>query len=173
MTKLRIEDRGKNKGELVADNRSKPNLRNVKDLRYSRKITTKCNDCPYRAIEEGGDGFCTKYKKNALCIIKKDISKIVDKFEERDANTVLSMMEAEYRNNFEKLLFFQSIEEMGGELNPEVTKRINAMTNLSKAYQDIKLRNSTVEVEERRKITNDEVTEISRIVRQTLEKDNV
>ena len=167
---IRIEDRGENKGKPVLNNNKKPNMRNIKNLRYSRKITTKCNDCPLRSIEEGGDGYCTKYKKDSLCVIKADIVKLIDQFETRDTNTIIPLMEAEYKNNFEKLLFFQTLEDMGNTLNPEVTKRINAMTNLGKAYEDIKRRNSTIEIEERQKLSDNEVTEISRIVRGQLQE---
>jgi len=165
----RVEDRGEKKGELVVDNRKKPNMRHIKDLRYSRKITTHCNNCPLRSINEGGDGYCTKYEKDALCVIKADIVKLVDKFETRDSNTMMPLMEAEYKNNFERMLFFQTLEDMGNELNPEVTKRLNAMTNMFKAYEDIKRRNNTIEVEERQKISDNEVTEITRIIRKQLD----
>lgn len=168
----RKEDRGENKGKIVLNKNNKPNMRNVKNLKYSRKITTKCNDCPLRDIDEGGDGFCTKYKKDSLCIIKEDIKKLVDKFETRDVNTIMPLMEAEYKNNFERMLFFQTLEDMSNELNPEVTKRLNAMTNMFKAYEDIKRRNNTIEVEERHKISDNEVTEISRIVRAQIKDDN-
>ena len=68
-------------------------------------------------------------------------------------------------NNFEKLLFFQAIESMGNELNPEGTKRINAMTGLAKAYEEIKRRNSTIEIEEKVKMSDNEIFEISRIIK--------
>ena len=167
----RVEDRGDKKGELVVNKNKKPNMRHAKDLKYSRQITTHCDDCPLRPINEGGDGYCTKYKKDSLCVIKEDIKKLVDKFETRDTSTIMPLMEAEYKNNFERMLFFQTLEDMGNELNPEVTKRLNAMTNMFKAYEDIKRRNNTIEVEERHKISDNEVTEITRIVRAQIEQD--
>jgi len=153
--------------ELVIDKRTLPKKipSNVKDLNYARNLPPECNGCPFRPQEVGGNSICTVYEKDALCIIRKDIAKLVDKCGGR----TLDLMEAEFHNNFEKLMFFETMEDQTGELNPEVTKRINSLNNLGKVINEIKTKRETVEVTEKKTLSQDQIHEIAKTIKLTKE----
>jgi len=158
--------------ELVIDKRSLPNVKNTrraKSLKYARNLPAQCNVCPYRSIEDGGNGICDKYERDSVCVIRKDIEKAVDVFNERNEGRILAMMESEFTDNFEKLVFFQAMENAGGELNPEVTKRINSMTNLGKIISEIKTKKETVEFKEVKRLSKGKIEEIARMISTTKE----
>lgn len=158
--------------ELVIDKRTvsnKNNKRRAKSLKYARNLPAHCNECPFRPDNIGGNGVCDKYKIDSVCVVRKDISKVVDKFNERNEGKILAMMESEYTDNFEKLVFFQAMENAGGELNPEVTKRISAMTNLGKVISEIKTKKETIEIKETKTISKNKREEIARMLSITQE----
>jgi len=170
MVKL-IEKRDDKTGkvELKIDKRTLPKKipHNVKDLNYARDLPPECNTCPFRPIEEGGNGLCPKYKKDSLCVIRKDIAKLVDKYGGR----TLDLMEVEFHNNFEKLMFFEAMEDHKGELNPEITKRMNAISNLGKIINEIKTKRETVEITEKKTLSEGQIHEIARTLKLT--KDDI
>ena len=158
--------------ELVIDKRTLPNVKNTrraKSLKYARDLPPNCNSCPYRSIDDGGNGICDQYEEDAVCVIRKDIGKAVDVFNERNEGKILAMMESEYTDNFSKLVFFQRMEDKGGELNPEVTKRISAMTNLGKVISEIKTKKETIEVKEVKRLSKGKIEEIARMISTTRE----
>ena len=64
--------------ELVIDKRTLPNKdnkRRSKSLKYARNLPAQCNVCPYRSVEDGGNGVCPKYERDSVCVIRKDIEK--------------------------------------------------------------------------------------------------
>ncbi len=155
--------------ELVIDKRTLPHkATNHKGLKYARNLPPECNSCPFRPESEGGDGICTKYKKDSLCIIRNDIAKLVDKVGGR----TLDLLEDEFNDNYEKLRFFEQMEDMKGELNPEVTKRINSLNNLGKVINEIKAKRDTIEVTEKKTFSQDQLHEIARTLKLTKEDIN-
>lgn len=162
-----IEKKDNVTGEITLDidKRTLPHKKptNVKGLKYARNLPPECNGCPFRPQEEGGNGVCTEYKKDSLCLIRKDIAKEIDKLGGR----TLELMEAEFYDNYEKLKFFEQMEDMSGELNPEVTKRINALNNSGKIINEIKAKRDTVEITEKKSLTENEIHEIARTVKLT------
>lgn len=155
--------------ELVIDKRTLPHKpTNHKGLKYARNLPPECNSCPFRPESEGGDGICTKYKKDSLCIIRNDIAKLVDKVGGR----TLDLLEDEFNDNYEKLRFFEQMEDMKGELNPEVTKRINSLNNLGKVINEIKAKRDTIEVTEKKTFSQDQLHEIARTLKLTKEDIN-
>jgi hypothetical protein len=74
-------------------------------------------------------------------------------------------MEAEFHNNFEKLIFFESMEDQTSELNPEVTKRINSLTNLGKVINEIKTKRETVEITQTESLSDNQKHEIAKTVK--------
>jgi len=157
--------------ELVIDKRTLPNPKNTrrtKSLKYARNLPSHCNECPYRSTDVGGNGVCEKYEADSVCVIRKDIAKAVDVFNERNEGKILAMMESEFTDNFEKLVFFQTMESAGNELNPEVTKRISAMTNLGKVISEIKTKKETIQIKETR-ISKGKIEEIGQMISVTSE----
>lgn len=158
--------------ELVIDKRTINNTKNTrraKSLKYARNLPANCNSCPYRAEDDGGNGVCEKYERDSVCIIRKDIEKAVDIFNERNEGKILAMMESEFTDNFEKLVFFQAMENAGGELNSEITKRISSMTNLGKVISEIKTKKETIEVKEVKRLSRGKIEEIARMISTTTE----
>lgn len=155
--------------ELVIDKRTLPHKKptNAKGLKYARDLPPECNSCPFRPESEGGNSVCTVYAKDSVCIIRKDIAKVVD----LAGGRTLELMEAEFYDNYEKLKFFEQMEDMKGELNPEVTKRINAMNNSGKIINEIKAKRDTVEIKEVKTLSEGQIHEIARTLKLT--KDDV
>jgi hypothetical protein len=146
---------------------------NVKHLRYSRILPPECNMCPYRPQEEGGNGICTKYAKDSVCVIRADFAKLVDKFDgERNSDKVLQFLQAEYENNFEKLAFFEQMEDMSGKLDPEVTKRMNAMTNMAKILNEMRTKRESIEITKTETLSDDMKHQIAQTIKLTRESDN-
>ena len=135
---------------LKIDNRTidkKKNPPNIKHLKFARNLPIECDSCPYRSIDDGGNGICPKYEPGAACIVRKDIAKMVDEYDgERDPNILLGRMEATFENESEKLIFYEQMEDLKGELNPEVTKRMNSIGNLGKIIAEIKTKERSVEI---------------------------
>lgn len=159
---------------LVLDKRTLPKTKNppnVKTLRYSRMLPPECNMCPYRPEEVGGNSICSKYKKDSVCVIRKDFAKLVDKFDgQRNSDKVLLFLQAEYENNFEKLAFFEQIEDMSGTLDPEVTKRINAMSNMGKILTEMRTRRESLEVTKTDTLSDDMKHQIAQTIKVTRDK---
>jgi len=120
----------------------------LKDLRKSAHLPAYCNDCVYRSKEDGGNGICTVYEKDSLCVIKTRINKAVTKYSTRNPDQLIPLLQEEFESVYEQLKFHQAIENMANEYNPEVTKRINAVTNLAKVINDMKGVKRTVEMTE-------------------------
>lgn len=170
-----VTDQKTGSKSLELDKRKLPHYKaptNVKTLRYSRILPPECNQCPYRPQEEGGNGICKKYKKDSVCVIRKDFAALVDKFDgERDADKVLLFLQAEYENNFEKLAFFEQMEDMSGTLDPEVTKRINAVSNMGKILNEMRTRRESVEITKTETLSEDMKHQIAQSI--TFTKDVV
>ena len=159
---------------LVLDKRTLPKTKNppnVKTLRYSRVLPPECNMCPYRPEEKGGNGICSKYKEDSVCVIRKDFAKLVDKFDgQRNSDKVLLFLQAEYENNFEKLAFFEQMEDMSGTLDPEVTKRMNAMSNMGKILTEMRTRRESLEVTKTETLSDDVKHQIAQTIKVTKDK---
>lgn len=143
---------------------------NVKDLTYSRKLPVKCDECPYRPKSVRGNGICTKYEAGSLCIIRKDIRKLVDEYGDRSPGQIIPLMREEFEANYEKLKFFEGLEVMSGSLDPEVTKRITVLTNLGRAINELEKTKTTVEVSETKTLSAEKKDEIQRMFKITKEE---
>jgi hypothetical protein len=151
--------------ELAVDGRTTPRAPNLKHLRYSRKLPMVCNDCPYRPKSEGGSiGLCISYEKDSVCKIRADTRKIIEKYSVSNSSQILPLLEEEFEANFEKLKFFEAIETMTNKLDPEVTKRQNALAGLGKLISDMKTKKNTMTITETKTITEDQKTEIARMI---------
>ena len=143
---------------------------NVKDLVYSRVLPVNCDTCPYRSKETRGNGICTKYEAGSLCIIRKDIRKLVDEYSTRSPGQIIPLIREEFEANYEKLKFFEGLEHMSGKLDPEVTKRITVLTNLGKAINELEKTKTIVEVSETKTLSAEKKDEIQRIFKITKEE---
>jgi len=175
MVKLVVKKKEGETKKLVVDKRSldkKKDPPRVKHLKFARNLPIMCNDCPYRAKEDAGNGICVKYKKDSVCTIRTDISKVVDEYETRNPDVILPLMEEEFMNNYTKLKFFETLEDMNNELNSEVTKRISVLDKLGKTINEMKSTRRTVEVSETKVLSEDKKDEIRQLFRVTQESSN-
>lgn len=163
------QEKGNNLPELKIKKTLPPNL---KHLRYSKDLPTKCDDCPYRAKEASGNGICTQYEKGGLCTIRKDIRSVVEEYSIRSAGAILPILEEEFEANYEKLKFFHMLENMQAELNPELTKRIAILDKLGKTINELKSTKQTMEISETKTLSPEKREEISRMITITHEASN-
>lgn len=155
---------------VVIDKRSMQIPPNVKHLRYSRRLPLKCDDCPFRAKEVKGNGVCSVYEKGSLCVIRKDIRTAIEKYSTRSPDQIIPLLQEEFDANYEKLKFFEALENMSAELDPEVTKRQNSLANIGKLLYELRQKKSTIELSERKTLTDDKKQEIAKVVRITREE---
>ena len=175
MVKTRVvKQDGQEHGELIVDKRTlkKSVPANVKHLKFARNLPIKCDDCKYRAKEDGGNGICVKYEKGSLCVIRKDVLKVVEEYESRNPDVILPLMEEEFMNNYIKLKTFEALEDMDTELNPEVTKRIGALDKLGKTINEMKTKRQSIEVEEKKVLSEGKKEEIRHLLRVSQESSN-
>lgn len=172
-----VTDEKTGEKSLEIDKRTLPKTADpphVKTLRYSRVLPPECNQCPYRPDTLGGNGICSKFQEDAVCVIRSDFAKLIDKFDgERNADKVLNFLQAEYENNFEKLAFFEQMEDMSGKLDPEVTKRMNAMSNMAKILNEMRTKRESVEITKTETLSDDMKHQIAQTIKFTRESDNV
>lgn len=161
--------------EVVQDKRTvknDDNKRRVKHLKFARDLPIKCDDCKFRAKEDGGNGMCVKYEQGAMCVIRKDAVKLFEEYQTRNPDQILPLMEEEFANNYIKLKTFEALEDMHTELNPEVTRRIGVLDKLGKTINEMKSRKQTIEIQETKTLSTDKREQIAQIVRLTQEKSN-
>lgn len=151
---------------LEIDKRTLPKKipNNFKHLRYSKKLPLECNLCPYRSRDVGGNGICTVYKQDGLCIIRGDIRKQTEKYHTRDGGELIPLLEEELDSQIEKLKFFNVIESMAGKLDTEVSKRLNSVTNLSKTVNELKTKMTTISLSEKKVLSPEARDEIAKEV---------
>lgn len=167
MVKTLIKKEDGKPHQLVIDKRTLPktdNPPNIKHLRYSRKIPMKCDECPYRAKEESGNGLCTEYKKNSLCSIRADTLKLMETYETSNPNEILPLIKEQFKDNYIRLQFFSQLEDMSNKLDSEVTKRMNAMNNLAKTISEMQTKKNTIHVEEHKTLSEGKKDDISKMI---------
>lgn len=144
--------------ELAIDKRTLPHdiPRNFIHLRYSRKLPVECDTCPHRSKDQGGNGICTVYKQGSLCTIRADIRKQTEKYHIREKGGLLPLLEEELDAQIEKLKVFGVLENMANALNPEISKRLNSVTQLSKIINELKSKETTVSLTEKKVLSPQE-----------------
>lgn len=141
--------------EIAIDKRTLPHTipTNFKHLRFSRKLPVECNGCPHRPKDMGGNGICTVYKADSLCILRKTVRGLTEKYHTRDKGGLLPLLEEELDAQIERLKVFGLLEGMANTLNPEISKRINSVTQLSKVINELKTKETTVSMSERQTLS--------------------
>lgn len=175
MVKTLIKKEDGKPDQLVVDKRTLTkvdNPPNIKHLRYSRKLPMKCNDCPYRPKEESGNGICTEYEKDSMCKIRNDTKKLMELYETSNPDDILPLVKEQFKDNYVRLQLFSQFEDMSNQLDPEVTKRINAMNNLAKTITEMQSRKNTIEVEEHKSLNPEKRDEISKTVFRLIQEKN-
>lgn len=149
--------------EIAVDKRTLPHKvpTYFKHLRFSKKLPVNCNDCPHRPKDMGGNGICTVFKADSLCIIRSDIRRQTEKYHTREEGGLLPLLEEELDSQVERLKTFGVLENMANALNPEVSKRLNSVTQLSKVINELKTKETTVSLSEKKVLSPQEKDEIN------------
>lgn len=170
MAKLILSKRDGKLPVLQVDGRTTPRAPNLKHLRFSKKLPLRCDECRFRPQDNGGEiGGCSKYKEGSLCVIRNDIRKEIEKYSSDNPDIILPLLQEEFEATYEFLKFTHALESMRSELNPEVSRRMNALTNLGKLIGEFKRQKVTVEAEQKETLTDGKKTEIAQTLRKVIE----
>ena len=135
----------------------------AKSLKYA-KLPALCNDCIYRSEEDGGNGKCPKYERDAACAIRKDIKKFLKQIDTRKAEDLGALLDFLTKQTMENVLIAFSQSKMDGNIPDRNTRsEVNSLLNIIKILKEL----SSVEVSETREY--DKAGEIKGLFR-TLKK---
>lgn len=165
--KLKKVDDGQDKVEVNGQSTISP-FNSAKHLKYA-KLPAHCNDCVYRSIEDGGNGKCPKYEKDAVCGIRKDIQKLTSNLDTRNAESIKVMLDIMAKKGFENVMMALYQMSMDGNVPDRNTR--NEVDQLLKIVNTINELNSKISVTATQKeISNsDNIMEIFKSI--TVKKD--
>ena len=152
---------------LKEDGRKKKTSNRAKHLRYMRIKPLVCNDCPYSAPEAGGNGICTEYKKDSICTVRKDLGKITKELDTRDPEHLKTKLDLLTTQLTEEVSFHMQMCQ-AGNLPPtkELVAAYKASLDGIKIMNELQTKRVTSEVTETKTLSNNEITAISRTIRE-------
>jgi len=110
------------KGEIKIDKRKTISPYNrIKNFKYA-DLPAKCNDCVYRSIDEGGNGKCTVYEKDAACAIRKDIGKFLEMIDTRTVDDVKALLDLLAKTSMEQYLMAFAQSKLDGNVPDRNTR---------------------------------------------------
>jgi hypothetical protein len=131
------EEKGKLLG-TIDKRKSISSFNAAKHLR-SAELPALCNDCIYRSIDEGGNGKCPKYEKDATCTVREDIQKVIGDMDTRDPDQLKGILDYLVKLYTEQIFVALGESKMDGNIPDRNTnaqlnsllKIINTMVELS------------------------------------------
>jgi hypothetical protein len=109
-------------------------------------IPALCNQCVYRSIDDGGNGKCPKYEKDAACGIREDFVKFITELDTRNPEDLKAMMDMLAKLSFENVLMALTQAKMDGNIPDRNTKsEVNTLLGIVKSINDL---NSKIEITE-------------------------
>lgn len=78
------------------------------------KVPLQCNQCQYRSEVAGGNGKCTEYQADAVCVIRSDLKKVIDQYDTRNADDMRNIVNEMIQMLFEKFAFAECVKRMDG-----------------------------------------------------------
>ena len=149
------------------DGRKKKISNRAKHLKYMRIKPLVCNDCPYSAVEAGGNGVCTKYKADSICTVRPNLEKITTELDTRDPDLLKSKLDLLTTQLSEEVAFHIQLCKAG---NIPPTKELIAAYKASlegmKIMSEIQRKTITNEISETETISDGETTQIHRVIRE-------
>lgn len=119
----------------------------AKSLKYA-KLPAKCNDCIYRSVDDGGNGKCPKYERDAACAIRKDIQKFLKQIDTRKPEDLKSLLDFLSKQSMENVMIAFAQSKMDGNIPDRNTRsEINNVLSIFKLINEL---NSKIQVEETR-----------------------
>ena len=139
-------------GEVVLDKRKTVSPFNSAKHLKSANIPALCDQCVYKAIDDGGNGKCPKYEKGAVCAIREDFVKFINELDTRQPEDVKAMLDMLAKLSFENVLMALAESKFDGNIPDRNTKsEINTLLNVVKAINDL---NSKIVISEKTRYDN-------------------
>lgn len=131
---IKVSDDGKvvfNKHKTISPYNS------AKHLRYA-KLPAECNKCVYRSEEDGGNGRCPKYEKDAACAIRKDIKKFLDKLDTRNPEDLKALLDVMAKETAENVFLTLIEAQMDGNIpDRNSISQQNSFLNIAKLLVEL------------------------------------
>lgn len=109
----------------------------VKHLKYA-ELPAKCNDCIYRSVEDGGNGKCPKYEKDAACAIREDFKKFLAQIDTRNPEDLRALLDYLAKESFENVMLCLAQQKMDGNVPDRNTKsEINSFLTVVKTAAEL------------------------------------
>lgn len=149
------------------DGRKKGRSNRATHLKYMRIKPLTCNDCPYSAKEVGGNGICTEYKKDSICTVRKDLGTIADQLDTRDPELLKSRIDLMTTSLAEEVEFHMKMCK-AGNIPPtkDLISAYRATLDGMKIMAEIQRKTISTEVTETKTLSSDQITQISRTIRE-------
>ena len=130
-------------GEISEDKRKLVSPHNsIKNFKYAN-LPAQCNDCVYRSRDEGGNGKCSVYEKDAACAIRKDIAKFLEQLDTRNMEDLKSLLDMLAKMNMEQFMLAYAQGKLDGNVPDRNTRaEVNSILSIAKLISEV---NSKVE----------------------------
>jgi len=150
--------------DLVTENKRKTisPFNSAKHLKTAN-IPALCDQCVYRSIEDGGNGKCPKYEKEAVCSIRKDFIDMINTLDTRNPEDLKSMMDMLAKLSFENVLMALTQSKMDGNIPDRNTKsEVNTLLGIVKSINDL---NAKIVVTEKTEYRQGDIENIFRQIK--------
>jgi|TARA_R110002073_G_scaffold119381_2_gene260632 hypothetical protein len=109
----------------------------AKHLKYA-KLPAECNKCIYRSEEDGGNGRCPKYEKDAACAIRKDIKQFLDQINTRNPEDLKMLLDTMAKEMGENVFLALVQAQMDGNIpDRNSISQQNAFLNIAKLLVEL------------------------------------
>ena len=138
-------------GEITPDKRKLVSPHNsVKHLKFA-KVPALCNDCIYRSVDDGGNGKCPAYEKDAACGIRKDIQKFLKQCDTRNPEDLKALLDFLSKQSMENIMMAFAQSKMDGNIPDRNTRsEVNNLLNIIKLINEL---NTKITVTEKKEVT--------------------
>jgi len=149
-------------GKIKVDKRKTISPHNsIKNFKYAN-IPAMCNDCVYRSRDEGGNGKCTVYEKDAACAIRRDIAKFLEMIDTRKGEDLKSLLDMLAKMTVENWFMANAEARLDGNIPDRNTRsELNSIMTIMKLLTEMSSKLSISE-----KQTFDKAGDISNIFRE-------
>jgi len=109
----------------------------AKSLKFA-KLPALCNDCIYRSVDEGGNGKCSKYEKDAACGVRKDIQKFLKQLDTRNPEDLKALLDFLSKQSMENVMIAFAQSKMDGNIPDRNTRsEVNNLLNIVKIINEM------------------------------------
>lgn len=126
-------------------------------------LPTHCNECLFRAKEDGGLGKCSQYEKDSVCVLREDIKRIVKECDTRNPDDLKRISNENVMLLRERALMAMAVDAMTGiPISKETTSLMDTMLKYLRFAKELNGSLKVTEVSETAQMSG----EIERLFRQ-------